>query len=373
MGWHSLTEVVFEPTKGRRQLCGFHLCRALLKVAVPASIEVIDQYAFHQCDSQGEVTFVRDSRLRILKNLIGLSSLPRISIAESVELSDRQPFRGCESLAEEILQGAPDLDRFAALRSCLRLRRIELQCAPADLNRNSRLCTAFKSQILCKGRTTEWSALSAPSGDLHTIDEPMIDFASIPLLVNNDGNSLNVSAISDRLLWIRVSRSISIPPFIRTIESCFRSIENCSLLLEIPPSIEQIDGLLQTKGLEFGKFGDGGRLRVVRGFSCCLTLRRVEFPASVESVHGVCQYPSLTAVLFQPESRCREITGFNDCILLPAITVPGSAVTVTGFNHRNLLRDISFDLTGALTTIFGFANCSALCEVTIPTSGEIFA
>jgi hypothetical protein len=367
---HFLTEIVFEPESCLKQICGFQFCRSLLKVEIPASVEVVETYAFHQSHSLGELTFARGSRLRVLNGFVGLSSLPRISIPPTVVTMNLQPFHGCRLLVEVILENAAALDRFPDLLSCFSLRRIEIGGDPAELDPNSRFYAAFKGLIVCRGIADGWSILLGRSGELHLIDEPPMDFASIPEFVNRSGKSLKISTISDRLFCICQSRSISIPPFIGTIESSFSSIENCPSILEISPSIEQIDGFLQTKGLEFLKFSPGIRLRTVRGFSCCLNLRRIEFPPMVELVDGFCQCRSLTTIVFEPESHVRIINGFNYCISLAIITIPASLFAVTGFNHCKLLNTIDLDPEGVLNDISGFDNCSSLCHLLIPKSVE---
>jgi hypothetical protein len=70
--------------------------------------------------------------------------------------------------------------------------------------------------------------------DSYIIDEPFFDFSEIPESVNVEEGILTSSKISDRLFCFSPLRSIEIPSFIHSIESCFRSMEINVATLMIP-------------------------------------------------------------------------------------------------------------------------------------------
>jgi hypothetical protein len=368
VGFHSsisLSRVIFEPNSCLRLIHGFSFCRSLLKIAIPASVEVIHESAFFECHSLYEVTFARHSCLKSLLGFRGCHSLLRITIPASVEYIDDDSFHDGRALSEVILEGSSSFERISMIVR-MQLSRIECQRDFPDLGLES--LPAFLLPVLLVRRTTHaWSLLLKASDDCYLLDEPFFAIESIPAFVFAGGQRLNVSAISDRLLCLCASRAIPIPPFIRIIGSCCRSIE-CIPILDIPASVECIDGFLQVAKLETVEFTTTNVLREIRGFSGCVLLRAIVIPPSVERILGFNQCRSLERVEFVGDSHLRVISGFSYCIRLAEIHFPRAVTRIHGFNKCKGLARMGFDENGVLEDLHGFGHCRMLCAMEIPSS-----
>jgi hypothetical protein len=232
----SLSEVIFAPNSCLKILCGFQCCSSLPKIEIPASVEIITFSAFHRCDSLCEVIVAPDSHLKELYGFQYCYSLLRIQFPASLEFFDHLALTSCNSLCEIIFEGCLCLESIHDLQSSNPVCRIEIQ--EKDMNLDYNL-------VSYRRMTNEWSFLLGNSKDYCLIDEPLIDFSSIPDVVVNEGQDLRISRISDRLLCLCAKKQIVIPPFISEIGSCFRSIDGYVETLEIARSIEKIEGFLQ--------------------------------------------------------------------------------------------------------------------------------
>jgi hypothetical protein len=249
-------------------------------------------------------------------------------------------------------------------------RRIEV---PKGLGSDFRRIISSTSPCMVFERenTSEWSLLKQCSDGLCVIDDPLIEFTSIPEFVSTPNHRRRVTAISDRLCCLCGSRAIPIPRFIRMIGSSFRSIESRVSVLEISSSIEVIEGFLGVRNLEIVRFASGSELRKISGFCACESLISVEIPSTVEIIDGFNHCRSLQIVRFEAESRIREIDGFGDCGSLPEIEIPASTEIVRGFCHCKSIERIVFMGLSAVREIHGFECCDSLCEIEMPESVQI--
>jgi hypothetical protein len=242
-----LTDLHFAPHGYLKILQGFHFCHSLTKIEIPASVEVITGQAFHVCKSLCQVIFAPGSRLKELYGFQFCYSLPRIILPASLKIIERNSFGGCISVCEAVFESESSLDAFWAVDQFQTRDRIEVLGNFQRLNEKHP--NSFRGLRLLR-RTTEdgqWSLLLRASKDCYLTDEAKCDIARIPEIVIDRGESFEISGISDRLLVLCASRSISIPRFIRCIRSSFGSIEDCVRILEIAASIEIVEGFLQVK------------------------------------------------------------------------------------------------------------------------------
>jgi hypothetical protein len=144
--------------------------------------------------------------------------------------------------------------------------------------------------------------------------------------------------------------------------------------IAIPESIEIVGGFSWWDCLESVKFGISGRLREIRGFCECNSLRRIEIPASVELIGdkqnrgGFNGCAALAEVIFAIDGHLRRIDGFCECGSLTRVEIPVSVEVIRGFNKCKLLSEIEFSALGGLREIHGFQGCESLREVEIPRS-----
>jgi hypothetical protein len=363
----SLRDVRFDPNSSLEQLDGFTHCSSLLKIEIPASIGFLDVSTFSGCTSLCEVTFAPSSRLREFRRFSFLTSVPRITIPASVHILVRNVFVNCDSLVELVFEGREAFARLYAIRNSVQVRRIEMQEDWFSIFEDLDSHDMGAWRLFWRRRTDQWSFLSSASYDCDLLDEPFFDFVRIPPWISVPcSRGVTVTSISDRLFCLCVARSVKIPGYIRTLGSCFRSMPDCVAEIEIPSSIEVIDGFLQVWGLEQMRFASGSRVCEIRGFYFCESLERVEFPESLQIIDGFHHCHSLQFVLFARDSRLEQLRGFHYCVSLREIVIPSSVSEVLGFHNCLRLERIVFSSPSALKGIFGFHGCASICGVELP-------
>jgi hypothetical protein len=269
-----LSEVVFAPHGSLKTISGFSNCRSLTKITIPASVEAIEPRAFQSCNRLIEVIFEAQSHLTWIQGFEFCTALPRIMIPASTKFIYQPGFQRCDSLQEMCFENRSSFLNLSPLR-CTNIRRIEIpmEAAPAT---SREISTEFDPVVFEREITSNWSLLKPWCDDLCVIDHPFVDFASIPDFVITNDHRIRVSGISDQLCCFCVSRGIQIPRFIRIIGSSFRQIENLLPVLEIPSSIEVIEGFQRVPHLEMIKFGDVSELRKISGFCGCESLISIQ-------------------------------------------------------------------------------------------------
>jgi hypothetical protein len=81
------------------------------KVAIPRTIEFIEEYCFYDCNSLKEVIFESDSNLkRIDKSAFSSSGLKSVRIPAKVEFIGERCFYMCHSLGEVIFCGVGEIE-----------------------------------------------------------------------------------------------------------------------------------------------------------------------------------------------------------------------------------------------------------------------
>jgi hypothetical protein len=120
------TEVVFPNDSRLRQIHGFHRCRALSRVEIPASVEEIWPMAFLECPALTEVIFAKDGRLRILDGFGRCASLSRVEIPASVDYIGCNAFEKCTGLSEVTFATDSRLRVLDGFGRCASLTRVEI-------------------------------------------------------------------------------------------------------------------------------------------------------------------------------------------------------------------------------------------------------
>jgi hypothetical protein len=296
-------------------------------------------------------------------------SLVRVSLPASVEHIAMTAFYKCSALREVFLENDSGLEHLCQARSS-NFCRIGLSHVPRRWPKNVDLMEQPR-ELLCRQTTRAWSFFTRSSGDFYLLDEPLGHFTEIPECVKNRALEGRVSTISDRLLCLCASQSILIPPFVCSIGSCFHSIDNCVESLDIPASIEEIDGFLEVHGLLSVQFSNDSHLRSICGFLACESLQRVELPPSVEIVRGFFRCHSLTEVVFNRESQVHTIHAFCRCTSLSQIEIPASVQLLSGFDDCDKIASVGFSVNSLLREIHGFSRCASISEIQFPDSVEI--
>jgi hypothetical protein len=214
-------------------------------------------------------------------------------------------------------------------------------------------------------RTNNWSFLVRECDGFCLLDNSLSEFFSIVEKLNDNNEIFQISAISDSLLVLCISRSIEIPQFIIGIYHRNWLGNDEVVKLEIPTSIQIIDACFGFHQLQEIVFPLNGSLRELRGFERCRSLPLIEIPASVEIIQGFDDCDSLTEIKFP--KNCLIVNGFSRCPL-SQIEIPSSVKSLQGFNGCVNLKRISFFKGNCLQEIRGFSQCRLLTKVEIPTS-----
>jgi hypothetical protein len=109
-----------------------------------------------------------------------------------------------------------------------------------------------------------------------TMDQPLIDLVSIPEKVIDGEDLLEIRSISDSRLCFCASRSVIVLSFIHNLMSGTNLMTQCVNSIEIPSSIEFIDGFYDFLSLQELQFASNGHLRKIEGFQGVHSLLRIE-------------------------------------------------------------------------------------------------
>jgi hypothetical protein len=160
--------------------------------------------------------------------------------------------------------------------------------------------------------------------------------------------------------------------------ACIREIDGfrkCRALdrIEIPPSVEVINGFKSCSALAELVFAPGGQVREINGFSKSQFVSTLDLPATVEIVNGFKKFVFLKIVAFAPDGCLREIGGFSGCKSLCYIDIPPSVELLKGdaFKGCTALQQVTFARYGRLRELAGFRKCESLIGIEIPANVEI--
>jgi hypothetical protein len=118
--------VVFPPDSRLKIIDGFQECTSLTRVEIPASVQMTDMSAFEECAGLTEVTFAPGSCLKIIDGFVGCISLRRVEIPASVVAIFSSGFYRCRGLMEVVFQAGSRLKVMNGFRRCPSLCRLEI-------------------------------------------------------------------------------------------------------------------------------------------------------------------------------------------------------------------------------------------------------
>jgi hypothetical protein len=185
-----------------------------------------------------------------------------------------------------------------------------------------------------------------------------------------------VKSILDLAFCVCAERMLAIPDTVVRICPGFQESDEKVAQIEIPDSIQMLDGFFRFSALQEVKFQNGSHVRKIGGFSHCISLRRIELPPSIEVIKGdspdaaFCSCLVLREVILAPGGRLREIQGFSDCPALLRIDIPASVELINGFNQCTSLVEVNFPVNSYVREIHGFTKCPSLREIHFPASVE---
>jgi hypothetical protein len=361
----SLTDVTFAQPSALSEILGFNDCGLLSRIEIPSSVTKIA--GFNGCGRLARVAFAAPSGLLFIDGFAECFALRRIEIPPGVHTIGENAFPGCHSLDEVIVLGESALREFHALP--FRGARIEISPRLKDL-----AATFFNLRFVWVRRSTaEWDLLVRLSNSACLVDRARGDFSFVPRTIVDGGERFEITSISDSLLAVAPSGAL-LPSIVE-----IRSGSPATIFVKeiaIPESIEIVDGFSGWDCLESVKFAISGKLRDIRGFCECNSLRRIEIPDSVELIGsplkraGFLRCAALAEVIFAAPGHLRQIGGFCDCDSLARIAIPVSVEVIDGFNQCARLAEVTFAADGHLRRIDGFCDCVSLARIDIPASVE---
>lgn len=161
VGVYVVTEIGYE---------AFYNCSALNSITLSYSIEMIDWYAFSNCDRLYAVIFTEDSRLQTISDYAFryCSSLQTVNLSYTSELKTigKYAFQGCKALESIVIRESVTSIGDGALADCEKLEMISCLCSNpptlgADVFKN---CKALSAVIVpeqnMEAYQTAWSAVA---------------------------------------------------------------------------------------------------------------------------------------------------------------------------------------------------------------------
>lgn len=393
----------------------FSSCMSLLSIEIPASVEIIGNYAFSDA-ALASVTFATNSNLKIIgERAFQYLQFSSIELPASLETIGKEPFAYCRSLYYITLKRSPKSADEISGYNCNLLAandnvKLYVQKEGADIYREvlsnyaDRILGTFVSEGLVYGEGSAKDGLICVgfSGELPSS-------LVIPSMV--DGSS--VIAIGNGAFQKTSLESVQIPTSVLSIGK--RAFEGCRSLTSvvfsegsklrtiaaeafigsgisnvcIPASVETLDiGVFAScSSLTSVTIEDGSRLKTIGSYAFYNTaIENLNIPASVETIgdFAVFYCESLTSITFNriPVGE-NSILGyssdnFHDCNKLTTVNVTsgcenayktqlnlGDNVTITGQNivDNGLKFAVNTAMNGLVCT--GFSGDENL-EVVIP-------
>jgi hypothetical protein len=361
----SLTDVTFAQQSALTEILGFDGCRLLSRIEIPSS--VTELAGFNRCHRLAHVAFAAPSRLRLIDGFTECFSLRRIEIPAGVQTIGVNAFEESLSLEEVIFVGESEILEFRC--SAFHGARIEIPPRLTDI------AAGFFDPgfVWVRRSTAEWDLLVRMDNSACRVNRARGVFSFVPRRIVDGGAPIEVTSISDSLLAVAPSEALL--PSIVEIQSGSPATIFVKEIA-IPESIEIVDGFSGWDCLESVKFAISGKLRDIRGFCECNSLRRIEIPDSVELIGsplkraGFVRCAALAEVIFAAHGHLRQIGGFCDCDSLARIAIPVSVEVIDGFNQCARLAEVTFAADGHLRRIDGFCDCVSLARIDIPASVE---
>ena len=126
----------------------------ITEITIPASVKVIDAYAFMECKELGTVTFASDSQLELINGwAFQETALTKITIPASITFFDGEAFKDCEKLEEVTFEAPSGLceDKYnmsnTAFTGCTKLSKINCEAALQE-KLASRLPADVKAKVV---------------------------------------------------------------------------------------------------------------------------------------------------------------------------------------------------------------------------------
>ena len=338
----------------------FYECSALLSITLPASLTSIGYYAFYNCNL-GQVTIVDDrpdnpSQLTRIEEcaFYGCSYLTSINLPEGLTRIDSGAFYGCYRLRSITIPSTVTNLHSVAFSRCYNLVQVVNKSAitgPAEM---------YAIEVVTSG---------TPVGEF-------VDQGGFLLYLYN-GQKYLVEAYSSYnttipedidVIWGYAFNglsmtSITIPSSVKQIKSgAFQACNSLTTFSVV--DTEESPSLLT----ELGSYALYG----------CKNLSSVTLPRSLQIIGNDCFYNCNNLASISIPSSVTQIGSyaFAYCSKLTSVVIPSSVTDLGGraFLSCSLLASVEFEDTTAhpssLATIGdeAFRNCNALTAITIPSS-----
>ena len=361
----------------------FEGCSNIKSVYIPASVTILDGWAFGQCTGLTSVTFAEDSRLHTIgfTAFSGCSSLPTLTIPKSVTTIGDFAFAECPALVSITFPSGVKSIGDDVFRHSGDLASITVEEGNTVYHSagNCLIKTATKTLIAgCKtsvipsdGSVTVIGASAFYGSKLASI--------TIPASVNR----IDVRAFWDctELASITVEEGNAV---YHSAANCLIKTESKTLIVGSKNAVIPSDGSVEIIG-DFAFYGQSSLRTIaipasvttlnISAFHGCSGLNSVDF---AEDSHlttigswAFCACSSLTSISIPSSVTSIEERAFWDTGLI-SITIPSSVtnIAVDTFCRSRQLKTVIFTEDSRLTSILGstFENCTALTSVILSSN-----
>lgn len=349
----NLTEVIFEENSALTHIgrCAFEDNMTLKTITIPASVEIIDEYAFAGMRAIESIYFEKGSQLKQIKNYaFGWSTFTSIELPEGVTSAGTKAFYSCDYLKSITVPAS--LTSFGS--ECFNL-------------------TYLVEEVYYNGTVDQWCSIDfvSTSANPFWYENPSKFYIGGELVTDIVINAETVRMSA--FYGYEYLKSVVFADTVKTVG--FESFQNCSALESVVigkgvasfgtyafyncPMLSRVElhapSLANFVGSNYvfsyaGTQTDGLTLYVAN------TVQRI--PNYFMSPHGDNTFnhsPKLVKIEFEEGSICTEIAyaAFEDIPYLPEVSIPASVKTIGGYAfERNIsLKKVSFEEGSALTSL----------------------
>ena len=317
----------------------FSSCYLLESVSIPASVEMIDAYAFAHCENLKVVSFALDGETNIgIGAFIGCSSLTSIVLPNCLLNIAESAFEDCISLENIVIPDSVTSIGFGAFKNCITLSSITLPFVGGERNGTQNYHFGY---IFGAHDYTEHKMVHMPTNVTITCDTLIYENAFAFSAVKNV-TLLNMTSIASKAFYCANNlESIILPSNLEKI--CFGAFGQCRKLLsvKIPASVYLIEqsAFAYCESLTEFMIPNGITELGVGILACCDSLERIIVEEGNPGFYSV-----------------------NNCLIFE--DAEGKKLLVQGCSNSIIPLDENIVALGA----FSFAGCDKITSVVIPES-----
>lgn len=376
----NISEVIIPEGVKEIGYCAFSSAQ-IKKIHIPASVESISDSAFEFCDNLEEITFAKDSSLKIIHQFAfsNCSNLYSIVFPEGLETIDYNAFYGCNMLKEVYIPSSVTKMGANVFEDCNSLKVINL--AHKSIPKSFHMYWNEDNKKVNLAQSVKETSEVTPVGINKTTITKKVDTTPV---INKKVENKPVIKQEDDLSDFIIEKDEEGRLIIAGLKN-----ENLKTLI-IPKSIKGIkkDAFYNNKTIEslvthdefeyIGtsafEYSDIKKIKLgkktfvgFRSFSCCEQLENIHIPAATgEHAFAGCR----NAKTIKIEEGVTHLNHFicAGCSSLEELIMPDSVnyISMNSFINCGDLKTIKFSKNLTYIPPWAFSRCGSLKEVTLP-------